>query len=95
VPDLQERPRLAGQPGLDGGLNDGNFAFVNGDRNSANSYHMNNPRDRKNWQPIQWVKLAKHVPGKKWKFDFFKPVRPPTLALVQGQKRFKAPGLQM
>jgi hypothetical protein len=56
---------------------------------------MNNPRDRKYWQPIQSVKLAKHVPGKKWKLDFLKPVRPPALALVQGQKRFIALGLQM
>ncbi len=95
VPDLQEGPRLAGQPGLDSGLNGGNFAFVNGEGSSAKSHHMNNPRDRKNWQPIQWVKLAKHVPGKKRKLDFFKPVRPPASALVQGQKRFVAPSLQM
>jgi hypothetical protein len=56
---------------------------------------MNNPRDRKNWEPIQWVKPAKHIPGKKWKLDFLKPVRPPASALVQGQKRFVAPSLQM
>jgi hypothetical protein len=86
---------LAGQPGFDCGLNGGNFAFVNRYRSSANPHHMNNPRDRKNWQPIQWVKLAKHVPRKKWQLDFFKPVRPPALALVQRQKRFIAPSLQM
>jgi hypothetical protein len=95
VPDLQEGPRLAGQPGLDSRLNGGNFAFVNGNGSFANSHHMNNPRDQKNWQPIQWVKLAEHVPGKKWKLDFFKPVRPPTAALVHWQKRFVAPSLQM
>jgi hypothetical protein len=78
---------LAGQPGLDSGLNRGNFAFINGEGSFANSHDMNNPRDRKNWQPIQWVKLAKHIPWKKWKLDFFKPVRPPASALVQGQKR--------
>jgi len=56
---------------------------------------MNNARDGKNRQPIQWVKLAKHVPGEKWKLDFFEPVRPTTSALVQGQNRFVAPSLQM
>jgi len=75
---------LAGQPGLDSSLDGGNFGIVNRERSFANSHHMNNPRDRKNWQPIQYVKLAKHVPGKKWKLDFFKPVRPPAPALVQG-----------
>jgi hypothetical protein len=53
VPDLQEGPRLAGQPGLDSRLNGGNFAFVNGKGSFADSHHMNNARDRKNWQPIQ------------------------------------------
>jgi hypothetical protein len=95
VPDLQEGPRLAGQPGLDSRLNGGNFAFVNGKGSSANSHHMNNPRDRKNWEPIECAKLAKHVPGKKWKLDFFKPVRPPASALVQGQERLVAPSLQV
>jgi hypothetical protein len=95
VPDLQEGPRLAGQPGLDSCLNGDNFTFVNGEESFANSHHMNNPRDRKNWQAIQWVKPAKHIPGKKWKLDFLKPVRPPASALVQRQKRFVAPSLQM
>jgi hypothetical protein len=95
LPNLQEGPRLAGEPGLGGSLDSDNFAFVNGDGSSANSHHMNNPRDRKNWEPIQWVKLAKHVPGEEWKFDFIEPVRPPASAFVQGQQQFVAPPLQV
>jgi hypothetical protein len=93
--NFEERPRLAGQPGLDSGLNGDNFGFINGNRSFANSHDMNNPWDRKNWQPVQRVKLAKDVPGEKWKLDFLKPVRPPVPALVQGQKRFVASSLQV
>jgi hypothetical protein len=56
---------------------------------------MNNPRDRKNWEPIKRVKLAEHVSGEKRELDFLKPVRPPPSALVQGQKGLIAPRAQM
>jgi hypothetical protein len=56
---------------------------------------MNNPRDRDDWEPIKRVKLAEHISGEKREFDFFKPVRPPPSALVQGQKGFIAPGAEM
>jgi len=76
-------------------LDGGNFGFVNGDRSSADSNHMNNPRDRNDWEPIKGVKLAEHISGEKREFDFFKPVRPPPSALVQGQKGLVTPSEQM
>jgi hypothetical protein len=76
-------------------LDGGDFGLVDGDRSPADSNHMNNPRDRKNWEPIKQVKFAEHVSGEKRELDFFKSVRPPASTLVQGQKGFIAPSVQM
>ncbi len=74
MPDLQERPGLAGQSGFNSCLDCGKFVFVNSNRGPANSDYVNNPRDGKNWEPVQWVKPAKHVTGEEGKLDFFKPI---------------------
>ena len=93
--DLQEGPGLAQKPGFDGGLDRGNFVFVNRGRVLGGSDNENNPRDRKDRQPIQWVEAAKDIPWEKWPFDFFEPVGPSAAALVKRQKPFVALAAQV
>jgi len=76
-------------------LDGGNFGFVNRDWSSSDSDHVDNARDRKNWEPIQYVKLAEHVPGEKRELDFFKPIRPTISGLVKWQKRLITSGVQV
>jgi hypothetical protein len=55
---------------------------INGCRISADANHVNDSRSCKNWEAIQWVKPAEHVPSEKRKINFFKAVGPPASAFV-------------
>jgi hypothetical protein len=85
--NLHERPRLAWKPRLNGGLDRSDFRFVDRDWILAGSNDVRNPRDHKNWKPINWIQSAKNIALKKGLLDFFEPIRPSASARVSGQKR--------
>src|SRR5258708_16603594 len=74
--NLQERTRLAREPGLDRGLYRCNFSFVNWFRSLALSHNQDDPGGYTNWEPVKRVEAAKNIPRKKWRFHFLEPVRP-------------------
>jgi len=69
--DFEERPRSAGEPGSNRGLNRSNFGVVNGDRASTYSDDGNDPGRRKNGEPVLQVEPAKDIAGEKRKLSFF------------------------
>ena len=95
ISDPQKRPWLSGQSALDGGLDSGDFGFINRSRIFPNSHHLNDPRDRENREPIQRVELTERIPRKQRKLNFLEAVRPPPSVFVCGEERFVPPGIQM
>ena len=88
--DLQERPRPAREPGSNCRLNGGNFGVVNGDRTFAYSDNANDPRCRKNREPVLRIEPAEDVTGDERKLNFLDSIRPEAPRLVKGDKPFIA-----
>src|SRR5712691_11123780 len=90
LPDLQEGPRLARQPGLNSSLEGSDFRVVNRHWALTGSDNLNYPRRHQYREQIQWIEPTKQVAGKEGHFELLDSVGPTASRLVSRQKKFVA-----
>src|SRR6266700_8319436 len=84
--DLKEWPRLARKAGTNSSLNGGNFGIVNGSRAFACSHNPDNPRCRKDGEPVLRIEPGKNITGEERKLNSLDSVRPRAPRFIKREK---------
>ena len=90
LPDLQERPRLSRQPGLNRRLEGSDFRVVNRHWALTGSDNLNYPRRHQYREPIQRIESTEQVAREQWHFELLDSIGPTASRLVSRQKKFVA-----